>query len=359
MSRIPFKRAKTSPEARKGLRMVKMYGAASVPTTRMSPRVPQRMRGHATDVRDDIYDSMRKLQGAGAIRKSFVPGKGWVKATEVPKTALKRAAGPGRQGRAQWKQNSKDADFAAKQEYKEHERSVRGLLDTMRNGGKTTTVTRGGKTVEHIQPSGFTSMQLKASGLKAFATHTGGRKGHRTIVEPKRADKTTRRHETAHITPKRSGYRLHQILKDPKKAMREEARADMASRHVGDYYKKKGTFSRQSTSGYTSSARRNSSRLVIQSRVAGSGKGHLFEKGPVSEYRKTQDKIAAARGYTKTGKPAKGTYHAKHWKNQKAKKQAAVVGVGAPTLGYAGYKEYEGSNPAQARRLKKKLLERK
>lgn len=51
---------------------------------------------------------------------------------------------------------------------------------------------------------------------------------------------STMAHERAHGAPKRSEYRLHgQVLKDPEKLLREEARADMAPGAPGHYQKQR------------------------------------------------------------------------------------------------------------------------
>lgn len=73
----------------------------------------------------------------------------------------------------------------------------------------------------------------------AATVRYGGKKGSYRIArsaDPSPSGrKRTNRHEMAHAKPKRSAYRLHrQIQGNPRKTMREEARADMAG---AGYYK--------------------------------------------------------------------------------------------------------------------------
>lgn len=55
----------------------------------------------------------------------------------------------------------------------------------------------------------------KKGGVNLMTTHGKNAASPQTLA-----------HEKAHLAPNRSGYRLHQIVRSPKKLMREEARAD-------------------------------------------------------------------------------------------------------------------------------------
>lgn len=80
------------------------------------------------------------------------------------------------------------------------------------------------------------------AGYGGIASRYGGRSdGVSTVVMPKDGapgldTARTLQHEMAHATPDRSSWRLHQVLNDPVKRGREEARADMAGglNHVVD-----------------------------------------------------------------------------------------------------------------------------
>jgi hypothetical protein len=271
----------------------------------------------------------------GDVEKSFIPGKGWVKAVEAGKPALRQA----QWDRPMYKVHAKTEARAEARKYQEHDNAVRAHIKEMKAGSKKTE-TRG--KAERVTPGFAHDIGMKSSGIKAYAVHAGGRKGQRMIVAPKGTSKPTMKHEMAHITPKRSGYRLYKILDDPKKAMREEARADMMSGHTGDYHKAKGLLSRQTGSGYTASARSEARRTVIENQQRATGKAPMFSKEGVGAYRETQDKIAGARGYTPKGAPAKGTKAAENTKNRYLKQQVAIGGGTVATgATYGTYKLHQ------------------
>ena len=153
------------------------------------------------------------------IGKSLVNGK-WVKASEVGVKGLRAAkanASPYRGGRfmEQRGRSAKDWQFA---------NSVDASKDMFNGLG----IPKGG--VKRLKGGG----QLE--NLEGATTRFGGKRGESRIWLRPDARPETVRHEMAHATPKRSGYRLHaQIGQNPLKSMREEARADYAG--TGHYQK--------------------------------------------------------------------------------------------------------------------------
>lgn len=273
----------------------------------------------------------RFVAGAGLVTKSFIPGKGWVKATDVGAQGLREAA-------RKRPKHFKDAKTKAKSEsaeYREHDDAVREHIADMKKGGRVKPL-KSARRAEHAEATWMEGQSMKATqGVKAYAVHAGGRKGERMIVAPKGTDRTTFNHELAHVRPKRSGYRLYKIIKDPKKLMKEEARADMSSGHVGDYHGYKPKLSRRTKSGYTGMARSENQRAMQEraSQVRGDPR-KMYTKESVNNYRKVQDKIAGARGYDpKTGVPPKGSNTKNMYRKENAARRAAagvaVVGTGA------------------------------
>ena len=143
----------------------------------------------------------------------------------------------------------------------------------------------------------------------------GGKKNGRTVVgvvgTDRKAMSDVLSHERQHAAPKRSEYRLHgQIVKDPVKTMREEARADATS-DVGHYKKKR----RAAMTGKPVS--------VYQASAITGKPSHLQRAYPhitnveakhgIKAYKETQNKIARSRGEMKP--------------EMSRKKKAAIGGV--------------------------------
>lgn len=135
----------------------------------------------------------------------------------------------------------------------------------------------------------------------------GSAKQGRSVVSVRAKNKETGKmvlgHERLHAAPKRSEYRLHgQIIKDPVKTMREEARADVLS--SGGHYNKqaKQYRRRKPVSVYAGSA------ITGQPKHLQRAYPHISDKQAkegIKAYRKTQDQIVRAKGI-KTPKERKG-----------------------------------------------------
>lgn len=120
----------------------------------------------------------------------------------------------------------------------------------IRIGVKTGKVTQGKQGTVRRYKHSLISSQVPV-GAGGFHIRTGSAKEGTSYVHLREgADKSTKAHELAHARPARSGYRMAQIVKDPKKLMREEARADFESR---------GHFAGKKTdSGYAQAAKERS-----------------------------------------------------------------------------------------------------
>jgi hypothetical protein len=130
----------------------------------------------------------------------------------------------------------------------------------------------------------------------------GSKKGGRSVIRAAARNKSSYQqivsHEQQHAKPRRSEYRLHgQILKDPEKLMREEARADLHSHygHYKDTWKK--TMQGKPTTVYQQSAITGDMSHVKQSYP------HLTTtqaRRGVKAYKQVQNKIEPRRMSTKT-----------------------------------------------------------
>jgi len=123
---------------------------------------------------------------------------------------------------------------------------VKRLHDQPHPGMRHTKTVHGKQgTTEHYKHNSRST--VVPPGAEGFHVRTGGKKGTSYIHMKDSAGKSVTRHEVAHSTPKRTSYRMKQIVDNPKKTMAEEGRADYVA--SGHYLKKKPQ------SGYAQSAR--------------------------------------------------------------------------------------------------------
>lgn len=160
-------------------------------------------------------------------------------------------------------------------------------------------------------------------GMKARgATYRlGSKKQGRSVVavvgNDHKAMENVMSHERQHALPRRSEYRVHgQILKDPTKTMREEARADVLS--AGGHYKKQKKAARrgETVSVYGAGAITGKTKHI---KAAYPHMSDAEAKQGIKAYRETQNKIARAKGMKEAP-----------WSR---KKKAAVIGGGGVTIG--------------------------
>lgn len=224
------------------------------------------------------------------VSKTFIPGRGYVSATKLPKSQLRMTVHTQRAAKAR----VRDEEARHFQAYRAADKAHKDLVADV--GRKGTELPSPMKGTAFLQPNWAKEAQMKSVNIEAFAIKRGGRKnGQAVMVVPKGATKDTVNHEMAHLTPKRSGYRLHQVLNDPKKLMREEGRAEMATRSRGAYYKTDGP----STSGYIDMARDDNVRALANFQDK-SNRGDVFGQGKytketLEEFKGVQDKIFEAR----------------------------------------------------------------
>lgn len=145
-----------------------------------------------------------KKKGESPVQKSWIPGKGWVKASEAGKGALVMAS------RTKNHQNMRrvtdeDAAISSKLHRVSRQLKAQGVKPGVqdRNLG--------------FNINGMTWRTGSKSHGKSYVAISPHLKGeHRqTVIN----------HELAHAAPKRSSYRFHKLVDDPEKLGREEARA--------------------------------------------------------------------------------------------------------------------------------------
>jgi hypothetical protein len=235
------------------------------------------------------------------IAKSFVPGRGFVSASKLGVPGLRKVVKPG-----QYKARP-DAKLKA---VKAVHTEAKNSFNMVRSFGKPAGYVDGVKTTS----VGGLSRDTHLAGLawkdggprsrRQFA-YDAGLKGHEKA--------TVFAHENAHTAPnKRSNWRLAQVIADPKKHMREEARADMAA---GSFYRKKdyaarkghaalvgltegsrvspdlhSALKRLGNDGYASAAASGPYRRIMER-----NNGSLFAPQNMQAYRETQNRIHSAR----------------------------------------------------------------
>lgn len=281
----------------------------------------------------------------GVITKSYIPGKGWVSAANAGKKTLRTAQKGG--NRYKNMRGVTERDKATRQSMQ----SLNEAMDTIPSK-KTINLGRGRK-VEQKESAAM------PPGMEAFAYMSGKR---RIIATKPGADPKFVKHELAHVTPKkRKAHRLAQINQNPKKAMREEARADFMGGMKWRQAPSKGQItSRQRSgdssgnySGYAAAARRrgmardqrNVGRVAdFTNRRAAKAQGmnpamlpkrsSMFKQPAMGDYRKVQDKMDAARGTR-----YRFTANMKNRVNRSA--DVAFPTAGIAGVGYLGNKTYQ------------------
>lgn len=286
-----------------------------------------------------------KNYGLGKVSKTFIPGKGYVSATKLVEVGGKRALRRAVHGQKAEQYVVRRQEARHFQEYRAADKAHKDLVADIGQKGKELPSPMKG--TAFLQPNWAKEAEMKSVNIEAFAIKRGGRKnGQAVMVVPKNATKDTVNHEMAHLTPKRSGYRLHQVLSDPKKLMREEGRAEMATRSKGGYYKTDAP----GTSGYIQMARNEDVRSFAnmqdkmrRGNVLGEGK---YSKESLDEFRGVQDKIYQARRargrdtFVIGGdKKFRGNQYVDDKKRRKVR--AGLVALGGGTaVGGGGYSAY-------------------
>lgn len=141
------------------------------------------------------------------ISKSYLGRGQWAPATKAGKEALRRAQGahsdPKVKARTAAVNRGQKADIAAR---------------AARSSGPSIGASRTSRGAP-------VKWNRSSSPTKSTTAQVGGRRGQRIIALSPSATKATMQHEMAHAAPKRSSYRLAQVLNDPRKRGGEEARA--------------------------------------------------------------------------------------------------------------------------------------
>jgi len=230
-----------------------------------------------------------------AVAKSFIPGQGYVKATEAGAEALRRGAKlrsshgyeatrMGKKGKQRIRFNTATGEVDPNNAvtYRRYLSSMRDAINIHEGQPTRTIQTKRGKiTLIQANPGKIDRNAL------AYAVTLGGRRGERYIVAPADTDAQTLAHEIAHLTPKRSSYRTFQNHLNGKRGS-EEARADMTG---ASYFRiQPGAGEASAHSGYAAAASDPGYQML--SHLVGSG----LSPREAGDYRMVQDKIAIARG---------------------------------------------------------------
>lgn len=304
----------------KGRRKVPKQGALR----KLQARTATTVRSAPTRVRVGGGSPLGQMAG-GLVYKSYVPGKGWVKATEVGAKVLREAKHTRPKEARMRKLEAKRAS--------EHHREVsRVRRDLISN---STAVPAPGRALHH-HPTGEGAEMMRQSNFEAFALRQGGRSsGTSHVFYPKGAPQGTINHELGHARPRRSSYRMQTIIEDPVKLMREEGRAEMSSGVKGAYYRNRSNPLEKHQTAYTQISR--SELLRRQQEALGSP---YASKAQVKAFRETQDKIANARrakgraAHDITGQRAQPSWVQTHVRDKPVR--AAAVGGGVSVLGAGG-----------------------
>ncbi len=243
---------------------------------------------------DSARKTKRKLKRV--INKSFVPGKGWIAATKL--TAREASKVPGAHSAAKGV-SKPDLKFKTRREgleVKLHEHGG-GFVQNKEHAGAASTIRYGGK------KTGFSFIQ-----------------GH---APDARSRDRLMAHEGQHAAVNRTSYRLHgQIMSDPKKMFREEARADIqgSGRHYTEHRNPQTSTTYEALANSRKKAVERPNHPGVNSRIVSEmtgaprfnnaqwhenlkGRagfvGNHYRKGKMDDnidaYRHVQDKIQAAR----------------------------------------------------------------
>lgn len=276
----------------------------------------------------------------GEVAKTFVPGQGYVKATDIVRVAGKSGLRKIVRTQRSEKITQKLAEQKYAREAKEAHSETVAHIKEMRAQGKVKPSSVKG--VEFIEPNAGHSMQMKAQGLGAYAMRIGSRKhGQKVMIVPKNSPRNIVEHELAHLTPNRSGHRMYQLTENGKKTMREEARADMASGSYRSYHGTRGAKKNPNT-GYVHAAADDKARAIYNhNEVAQQPFGALFRDESkekfgaeqMQNYREVQDKIYNAR--VRSGKRV---FRGNQYVDDLKRRRAIAAGVvGAPVAAGGGY----------------------
>ena len=216
--------------------------------------------------------------GRRRVQKSWIPGQGYVSASKMPRKQLRELAHGGRKWMAA---DQKMAEEIHSDDSHMRAASARAFMDEHGSFHSTKGAAR-----PRTLPNKIIS-RTAGEHTEAFAMKTGGRRGPGAVYARPNASQATLAHEQAHITPKRSGYRLQQILNSPRKTMAEEARADYLS---GQHYKSPHA----DESGYAQAARSDANRKVMQSRMPDDRQRAMFNRPSTTAYRNVQDRMQRA-----------------------------------------------------------------
>jgi hypothetical protein len=286
-------------------------------------QVGYKMSGKSRDKSVDAYRSLQDRLRDKKVKKSYVPGKGFIPASAIPKAELRALAHGGRKAGQRIVRAKAKADNDT---FKSTHADLKKLAQELQTKGRTSRTPSGAL---HHSVSNL-DINTYSPGTQAFAFKTGGRRAPGYLVTAPGASGHIMAHEAAHLMPKRSAYRTHhQLVEDGAKSMREEARADMASGDKSGYYANREA--KRTKSGYVEAANSEYARST-QYRHSDEHRAKMFTPESMDAFRSTQDRIHANRG---PNYKFKGNQYVDEAGNKKARNHQLLVN-GATAAGVAG-----------------------
>src|SRR5690606_11562338 len=163
------------------------------PTQRKEPEKPKvKQTGVGMNINKSMPDAsavhilgtIKRKKKKGKVSKSFVPGKGWVSATSVPKKVLRGASGKNTHAKMRQvspeDQNFKGLNRAARQAYGDN-KSPKRVEQQLFDSEIDYKVSRG-KNARRAPIKRIDADTDIGGGIAAFAAQTGGRRGQRYMV---------------------------------------------------------------------------------------------------------------------------------------------------------------------------------
>lgn len=317
------------------------YGAASYVAQQKAAFGGHYGKGgpEAVDSSIDAYRGLQNKMRDKGVSKSYLGGaKGWVRAGEAGARALRRAKGAHKAARGV---SVEDQGYKIQQALRQsaiEDGIAHGHVEQMPNGH--TKITRFSRAYGRLTPD-----PALADGTHAYALKQGGRKGKGYLFVNELSNDSDIAHEMAHLTPKRSAYRMnHQTMQDGRKYMREEARADMegSSYHrdpdaAGSGYKDMANDDKYRRKMSRGRAAESIAREVLTNKqglrngIKQGWKKRPYSKESMDDFRNIQDKIATAKGnpHAPKGAPEQSSKSHKFYGNQYVKWGAGMTGAAA------------------------------
>lgn len=222
-------------------------GGKYIKATQLTTRERQGMKTHfsrkrhmrrATEGKElGLGTPLDVIRGKRPVQKSYVPGVGWGKASELSRRGRESVKAGVATSRASRKTMGTSEQFARKNTPKKRQIYPEGKTPLNRLV---------------VKPKARLDRRAKENPTLAGFSMPNGRGGGYVKVYHD-APKGTLEHEMAHVTPRRNPHTLQQRVRDPRRMGREEGRADFVAsgkKTPGEYNPKADVEERKFTRGY-------------------------------------------------------------------------------------------------------------